>query len=104
MLKLDFAKCGGLIPAIAQDWKTNEVLMLAKGKCGLMLNARKAGLEAILKLLPALEKPTVSPLSDPEWVAVNTIISEVAARELIPELKRAGAQGIVEFPLNKIIE
>ena len=79
-------------------------VMLAKGKCGLMLNTRKADLEAILKLLPALEKPTVSPLSDPEWVAVNTIISEVAARELIPELKRAGAQGIVEFPLNKIIE
>lgn len=79
-------------------------VMLAKGKCGLMLNTRKADLEAILKLLPALEKPTVSPLSDPEWVAVNTIVSEVAARELIPELKRSGAQGIVEFPLNKIIE
>ena len=79
-------------------------VMLAKGKCGLMLNTRKADLEAILKILPALEKPTVSPLSDPEWAAVNTIISEVAARELIPELKRAGAQGIVEFPLNKIIE
>ena len=79
-------------------------VMLAKGKCGLMLNARKAGLDAILKLLPALEKPTVSPLSDPEWVAVNTIVSEAASRELIPELKRAGAQGIVEFPLNKIIE
>ena len=79
-------------------------VMLAKGKCGLMLNARKEGLEAVLKLLPALEKPTVSPLSDPEWVAVNTIVSEAAARELIPELKRAGAQGIVEFPLNKIIE
>ena len=79
-------------------------VMLAKGKCGLMLNARKADLDAILKLLPALEKPTVSPLSDPEWVALNTIVSEVAARELIPELKRAGAQGIVEFPLNKIIE
>ena len=79
-------------------------VMLAKGKCGLMLNARKAGLEAILQLLPALEKPTVSPLSDPDWAAVNTIVSEAAARELIPELKRAGAQGIVEFPLNKIIE
>ena len=79
-------------------------VMLAKGKCGLMLNARKADLDAVLKLLPALEKPTVSPLSDPEWVAVNTIVSEVAARDLIPELKRAGAQGIVEFPLNKIIE
>jgi ATP phosphoribosyltransferase len=79
-------------------------VMLAKGKCGLMLNARKADLDAILKLLPALEKPTVSPLSDPEWVAVNTIVSEAAGRELIPALKRAGAQGIVEFPLNKIIE
>ena len=79
-------------------------VMLAKGKCGLMLNVRKADLDAILKLLPALEKPTVSPLSDPEWVAVNTIVSEAAARELIPALKRAGAQGIVEFPLNKIIE
>ena len=79
-------------------------VMLAKGKCGLMLNTRKADIEAILKLLPALEKPTVSPLSDPEWVAVNTIVSEVASRELIPALKRAGARGIVEFPLNKIIE
>ena len=99
--------------AMKSDFKRHKIenlamllkgVMLAKGKCGLMLNTRKADLEAILKLLPALEKPTVSPLSDPEWVAVNTIISEVAARELIPELKRAGAQGIVEFPLNKIIE
>ena len=78
--------------------------MLAKGKCGLMLNAKKSELDAILKLLPALEKPTVSPLSDNEWVAVNTIVPEHVARELIPELKRAGARGIVEFPLNKIIE
>ena len=79
-------------------------VMLAKGKCGLMLNARKDQLDEILKLLPALEKPTVSPLSDAEWVAVNTIVPEHVARELIPELKRAGAKGIVEFPLNKIIE
>ncbi|MBR2374318.1 MAG: ATP phosphoribosyltransferase [Lentisphaeria bacterium] len=79
-------------------------VMLAKGKCGLMLNARKDQLDEILKLLPALEKPTVSPLSDAEWVAVNTIVPEHVARELIPELKRAGAKGIVEFPINKIIE
>ena len=99
--------------AMKSDFKRRKIenlamllqgVMLAKGKCGLMLNAKKAELDAVLKLLPALEKPTVSPLSDAEWVAVNTIVPEHVARELIPDLKRAGARGIVEFPLNKIIE
>ena len=99
--------------AMKSDFKRRKIeniamllqgVMLAKGKCGLMLNAPKSQLDDIIKLLPALEKPTVSPLSDPEWVAVNTIVPEHVGRELIPELKRAGAKGIVEFPLNKIIE
>jgi ATP phosphoribosyltransferase len=75
----------------------------AQGRVGLMLNARREDLPAILKLLPALQRPTVSPLSDEAWVAVNTIIEERAVRELIPLLKAADAQGIVEYPLNKIV-
>jgi ATP phosphoribosyltransferase len=68
-----------------------------------MLNVRRADLQGILSLLPALQRPTISPLSDNEWVAVNTIIEERTARDLIPKLKAAGAQGIVEYPLNKIV-
>jgi ATP phosphoribosyltransferase len=75
----------------------------AQGRVGLMLNARKTDLDGILALLPALQRPTVSSLSDPEWVAVNTIIEEKTVRELIPRLKQAGGQGIVEYPLNKIV-
>jgi ATP phosphoribosyltransferase len=68
-----------------------------------MLNARKDDLPAILALLPALQRPTVAPLSDPDWVAVNTIIEERTARDLIPRIKAANGQGIVEYPLNKIV-
>jgi ATP phosphoribosyltransferase len=68
-----------------------------------MLNARQEDLCAILALLPALQRPTVSPLSEPGWVAVNTIIEERASRDLIPRLKAAKGQGIVEYPLNKIV-
>jgi ATP phosphoribosyltransferase len=75
----------------------------AQGRVGLMLNVRRADLDAVLALLPALQRPTISPLSDPEWVAVNTIIEERTARDLIPRLKHAHAQGIVEYPLNKIV-
>jgi ATP phosphoribosyltransferase len=98
--------------ALADAWKRAKIdtlsLMLraaieAHGRVGLMLNARQADLPAILALLPALQRPTVSPLSDPEWVAVNTIIEERTARDLIPKLKAANGQGIVEYPLNKIV-
>jgi ATP phosphoribosyltransferase len=75
----------------------------AQGRVGLMLNVQRADLDAVLALLPALQRPTISPLSDAEWVAVNTIIEERTARDLIPRLKHANAQGIVEYPLNKIV-
>ncbi|MGH9355937.1 MAG: ATP phosphoribosyltransferase [Terriglobia bacterium] len=75
----------------------------AAGKVGLMINVRKADLESVLKVLPALKRPTISDLSESEWVAVNTVIEEKTAREIIPRLKAAKAQGIVEYPLNKIV-
>lgn len=75
----------------------------ALGKVGLMLNVRKADLDAVLAVLPALKNPTISHLSDDEWLAVNTILDESTVRNIIPRLKEAGAQGIVEYPLNKIV-
>jgi ATP phosphoribosyltransferase len=75
----------------------------ALGKVGLMLNVRKECLPAILSILPALKKPTISHLSDVEWVAVHTILEETTVRNIIPRLKEAGGQGIVEYPLNKIV-
>ena len=75
----------------------------AHGRVGLMLNVRRGQLDKILALLPALQRPTISSLSDEEWVAVNTIIEERTVRDLIPKLKAAGGQGIVEYPLNKIV-
>jgi ATP phosphoribosyltransferase len=75
----------------------------AHGRVGLMLNVEREALETILGLLPALRRPTVSPLADEGWVAVNTILEEKTARDLIPRLKAAGGQGIVEYPLNKIV-
>ena len=75
----------------------------AQGRVGLMLNVRRSDLQGILSLLPALQRPTISALSDEEWVAVNTIIEERTVRDLIPRLKAARAQGIVEYPLNKIV-
>jgi ATP phosphoribosyltransferase len=98
--------------AMADGWKAtkleNLALLLraaieAQGRVGLMLNVRRADLDGVLALLPALQRPTISPLSDPDWVAVNTIIEERTARDLIPRLKAALAQGIVEYPLNKIV-
>jgi ATP phosphoribosyltransferase len=77
--------------------------MEAQGRVGLMLNVRKADLPGVLAVLPALNSPTVSTLSDPEWVAVNTIIDEHLAWEMIPRLKAANATGIVEYPLNKVV-
>ena len=98
--------------ASADAWKRqkaeNLILMLqgaidAASKVGLLLNVRRDDLTAVLAVLPALKNPTVSALSDPEWVAVNTIIDEAVVRQLLPKLKAAKAQGIVEYPLNKIV-
>ncbi len=101
-------------PAAAADpWKREKmddlVLMLkgamaAEGKVGLMMNVRKADVEKVLGVLPALQTPTESPLADPAWMALNTIIDEDTVRHIIPRLKAAGACGIVEYPLNKIID
>jgi ATP phosphoribosyltransferase len=98
--------------ALAESWKRTKIeniaLLLkaaieAQGRVGLMLNVQRADLEKVLSLLPALQRPTISSLSDAEWVAVNTIIEERTVRDLIPKLKAAGGQGIVEYPLNKIV-
>jgi ATP phosphoribosyltransferase len=98
--------------ALTDPWKQTKVENLsvllraaieAQGRVGVMLNVRRADLDRVLGLLPALQRPTVSPLSDDGWVAVNTIIEERTVRELIPRLKAANAQGIVEYPLNKIV-
>ena len=75
----------------------------ALGQVGLMLNVRKEDLAAVVDVLPALKKPTVSHLTDEDWLAVNTILEETTVRQIIPRLKEAGAQGIVEYPLNKIV-
>jgi ATP phosphoribosyltransferase len=75
----------------------------ALGKVGLMLNVSKGNLAAVLAVLPALKKPTISHLSDEDWLAVNTILDESTVRIIIPRLKEAGAEGIVEYPLNKIV-
>ena len=96
----------------ADSWKRekagNLILMLqgaiaAASKVGLLLNVHREDLAAVLDVLPALKKPTISTLSDPDWVAVNTIIEEAVVRQLLPKLKAARAQGIVEYPLNKIV-
>ena len=80
-----------------------EGAMNALGKVGLMLNVEEANLDRVLSVLPALKNPTVSHLSRGTWLAVNTILEETTVRQIIPRLKEAGAQGIVEYPLNKIV-
>jgi ATP phosphoribosyltransferase len=80
-----------------------EGAMNALGRVGLMLNVRRDDLAGIIQALPALKNPTISQLSDEAWVAVNTILDETTVRNIIPRLKEAGAQGIVEYPLNKIV-
>ena len=94
-------------------WKKSKLdniaLMLAsclaaEGRVGLMMNVRNDDLEAVTSLLPALRNPTISHLTDPGWVAISTIIDETAVRMIVPELKKAGATGVVEFPINKVIE
>jgi len=95
-----------------EEWKRHKLedmrMLLegainALGKVGLMLNVHKDQLRAVLDVLPALKRPTISHLSDEEWLAVNTILDESTVRDIIPRLKKAGAQGIVEYPLNKIV-
>ncbi len=99
--------------AYADPWKKQKiddiVLMLkgamaAEGKVGLMMNVEREKLKAVLSILPALQQPTVSSLSDEAWVDVNTILDESVVRNIIPRLKAAGARGIVEYALTKIIE
>jgi ATP phosphoribosyltransferase len=80
-----------------------EGAMNALGKVGLMLNVHKDRLAAVLAVLPALKRPTISHLSDESWLAVNTILDETTVRTIIPRLKQAGGEGIVEYPLNKIV-
>ena len=97
----------------ADDWKRVKiehlVLMLegvlnAEGRVGLMMNVRRCDLTRITELLPSLQNPTVSQLAEEDWVAINTILEEKIVRDLLPKLKASGAQGLVEYPLNKIIE
>ena len=98
--------------ALADEWKRgkldNIALLLKAGieaqdRVGLMLNARRDEVDAVLALLPALQRPTVAPLSDGEWVSISTVLEEREVRELIPKLKAAGGHGIVEYPLNKVV-
>ena len=99
--------------AYADPWKKKKIdniaLMLqsclaAEGKVGLMMNVRRADLSRVLGQLPALQKPTVASLSDPDWVDVNTIVDESFVRVIVPQLKAAGARGIVEYQISKIID
>lgn len=93
----------------AKRSKIEDMVMLLQGaiaaldKVGLMLNVRASDLEAVVGVLPALRNPTISPLSNDGWLAVNTIVEEKVVRHILPRLKEAGAEGIVEFPLNKIV-
>lgn len=102
----------GNVDSVRDPWKRrklDDVIMLlegainALGKVGLMLNVRRENLPGVLALLPALKNPTISQLSDEGWLAINTILEETTVRQIIPRLKEAGAQGIVEYPLNKIV-
>jgi len=99
--------------AYADAWKQGKIddialmlqgAMAAEGKVGLMMNVPRAGLKQVLALLPALQQPTVSGLANEDWVAVNTIMDEAVVRHIIPRLKAAGARGIVEYPLSKVID
>ena len=93
----------------AKRQKIETIALLLKGaleaesKVGLKMNLPKASLDAMLRKLPALRNPTISPLSSPEWIALETIIDESVVREIIPPLKALGAEGIVEYPLNKVV-
>ena len=99
--------------AYEDPWKREKLdnisLMLqsclaAEGKVGLMMNVPRMNIDAVLNQLPALQKPTVASLSDPDWVDINTIVEESVVRSIVPKLKAAGARGIVEYPISKIID
>ena len=99
--------------AWADPWKRRKIenialmlrgAMAAEGKVGLMMNVPQNRLDEVLQILPALQKPTVSSLANSDWVAVNTILDESVVRDIVPRLKQAGARGLVEYPLNKIID
>ena len=94
-------------PAKRQKIETIALLLRgaleAESKVGLKMNLPRAALDAVVKALPALRNPTISQLSNSEWVALETIIDESVAREIIPQLKALGAEGIVEYPLNKVV-
>ncbi|MDO5554159.1 MAG: ATP phosphoribosyltransferase [Planctomycetia bacterium] len=99
--------------ALTDPWKVKKIndivimlkaTMAAEGMVAMMMNVPKARLEEILKIIPALQKPTVAPLSDPDWLDVTTIINQDMARTLIPQLKAAGARGIIEYAITKIID
>ena len=92
------------IAVFEADERLHHVALAAAGRVGLMLNVPQEGLKRVLELLPALGTPTISHLADDTWVAVNTIVEERVVRELIPPLVEIGARGIVEYPLNKIVE
>jgi ATP phosphoribosyltransferase len=77
--------------------------ILAEGMVGLKMNIQRDHLDTVVALLPSLKNPTISPLADSDWVAIEVMIEESTVREIIPALKRAGAQGLVEYPLNKVI-
>jgi len=80
-----------------------QAVLAAESRVGLMMNVRQKDIKQVVKLLPALQKPTVSPLFDPEWVALNTVVEEKIVRSIIPELLKAGAEGIIEYALNKVV-
>ena len=99
--------------SMQDSWKKQKIqeialllngALAAESKVGLKMNVEKKNLNKLLLLLPALKKPTISELSDKNWAAVETIIDEKIVREIIPKLKQAGAQGIIEYPLNKIVD
>jgi len=93
-------------------WKRNKIeniaillqgALAAEGMVGLKMNVREKDIPKLMEILPALKKPTVSRLTIPGWVALEVILKEEMAKKILPELKRAGAQGIIEYPLNKVI-
>jgi ATP phosphoribosyltransferase len=98
--------------ALKDPWKKKKIETIAlllssalesASKVGLKLNIEVDKLDAILSDLPSLRKPTINKLTDEKWVAIDTIIDETVVREIIPELKSRGAEGIVEYPLNKVV-
>jgi ATP phosphoribosyltransferase len=105
--KLIANKASWANPAKRKKIETIALLLIgaleAQSKVGLKMNAPKASLDKIIKAVPSLRNPTISPLSSPDWVALETIIDESVAREIIPLLKSLGAEGIVEYPLNKVV-